>query len=187
MTTAKTLLKAYGNVGLKVGVSFFGSWLGGSPRRWLVLPEAWFTKQIWWPEKGLDIERGENSSGLPDSEEFSLQSIVEAPDPDIDYIGIVDFFRLVCIGWNKIFGGVMPVSVPDLWGTIRVKAKTGQEVTTLQFLTHPRQSWNILVEFSTIMLEEIEDAGRENEVDKQARFEEAVAARRRELRQKGGD
>lgn len=191
---AEELFERYED-GLPIRVSFVSAWLAGELSAW------WGGLQReWYPTHGIMVQRSYHSMSktpLPDSESFSLEAIVGAQKPDVDYVWFIDLVRKPIMFWNKWLGWLVKWPVPDHWGKALVRTKEGRETILLEHMVSPLSGFDYIRECSETMLkafraieklkkmraEQRAQPSFEKKVDLEAKFQLAVAKRMAELRQ----
>ncbi|GEM_PF-6563444 len=190
---AEEIFKAYEN-GLPIRVSLISTYVNGEPNGW------WGGLQReWWPLRGIVVQRSYKSKRIPpppDTESFSLEAIVSAQRPDVDYIGVVDFIRRWVLFWNKWLSWIIEFPVPDFWGTAVLKSKEGRETVLLEHMVNPLAGFDYIVECTQTMLRGLKAYERlkkmtaekkaapsvAQKVEAEARFRLAVEKRLEDLR-----
>lgn len=177
---------------VEIRVSWLAALLGGHPFSWLRL------ERYWHATKGINVDRaygGRDSKAketwmkdLKDRDSFSIEQLASAPNPDSDFMLLMDIVRSPWILWNNTLGRLLGRANPPSWfATLIVKAKTGSERIVLEWLWDDF-SWETIVYWSKIMDRGIrasqklkETKTKEEKVREQAEFELLVEDEKRKI------
>lgn len=126
-----------------------------------------FVSMTWKPHKphasdkeykksGLHVEMGnfpvKNPEGeiVGDDEFFNVGQILDAGEPDINYIWIIDWIRQLqgILNWIGKFFGAPEIKRLDLWGSIFWRAKDGEDTIFLPLVQHPRKIAGLIIDLS---------------------------------------
>jgi hypothetical protein len=145
---------------LRINVPILGAILSGKIGL-LFISMTWKPHRAHADEKeykksGLHVQLGNiplrdpEGNKVGDEEFFNVGQILDAGEPDIDYIWLVDWIRQIqgFLNWWARWVNAPEIHRLDLWGSVYWQAKDGEDSIFLPLVTHPHRVADLIIDLS---------------------------------------